>query len=537
MGGFDSTMIGSGSPGGMVQYQTKRPQGKDAVSVSTAAASDGLRRVTLDAEKNWDALQVRFVAASQSGQKTVEGQVTDRDNFLITSRLMTSVGVFRLDTEYQSNRAPFVFGTFYSGGKFWYDRPYVSPQSQAQRQYSRTAFYYDNRLGGDTAIKAWLQHANVRRNETLVGFWDIQNANTLNGYYRIKTSDYQQQDFGLSLDHHVRAFGLSHSVTMLVQQQTQNLDFNGPQSISGYTISIPNPVWPIDLSTLTLRPRTFKEQLIERGAAISDAIDLTDALQLRLGTRVSSVHIDTANNTPLATPTADMHYVTHSEGLSWQLSKENKLWVSRATSFEPVRGQTRGGGYLPPQLATQYELGIKRQTDGHRFTANLFNIQQSNLPATDPADRNYLIPLGGMNAQGITITDASQWHGLRLQANGTLQNVKITTPASSTQGAILPGVPRIFGAFKVSSPERQQGLETWINAIASGKKSADDSGSVYASGYVRWDTGMLYKQDAVQLSAWVQNLFDLRYVQALNAVDNVWQGARRSVWVSASYKY
>jgi outer membrane receptor protein involved in Fe transport len=102
---------------------------------------------------------------------------------------------------------------------------------------------------------------------------------------------------------------------------------------------------------------------------------------------------------------------------------------------------------------------------------------------------------------------------------------------------MVAGVPKTLSAVKISSPEKQQGFETWISAIGSGKKPADAFGTVYASGYVRYDLGMDYKVDKWQLAAWVQNLADLRYVQALNAVDNVWQGARRSVWVNASYQY
>jgi outer membrane receptor protein involved in Fe transport len=537
MGGFDSTMLGAGTPAGAVQYQSKRPQGIDGLRVDTTLASDGLKRLTVDAEKDFDALQVRAVVASQRGQKTVEGQGTDRDNVLVSSRLATPIGTFRLDLEHQNNRAPYTFGTFYANGQFWYDKPYVSPQSQASRSASRAALYFDNKISENTLVKAWLQQSYVSRAETLVGFWDIKDANNLDGYYRVKTSTYHQQDVGVSVDHASRLFGLPNTVTVLAQSQTQNLDFNGPQSIAGYTISIQNPTYPIDLSVLTLKPRTFNEQYRENGLAVADAVHLTDAVELRVGTRLSGVHIDTASNTPVSKPTADMHRLTNSEGLSYQATKENKFWISRAESFAPVRGQTRDGGYLPPLTATQYEAGFKRQTHEHRFIATIFAIQQNNLPATDPVDKNYLIPLGGMASSGLTLSDKTSWQGVTIQANATFQNTKITTPVSSSQGVIVAGVPRALGAIKLSSPEKQQGFESWVSAIGQGRRSADDTGTVYASGFVRLDTGMSYKTGRWQLAAWIQNLADLRYVQALNAVDNVWQGARRSVSVNASYQY
>ena len=397
MGGFDSTLIGAGAPGGTVHYQTKRPKGVEAVQLGLTLASDGLTRATLDLEKHVnELLQLRLVLASQGGQKTVEGVGTDRDNLLLSSSLKTPVGAFRLELEHQHNRAPYVFGTLYRGGQFWYDKPYVSPQSQASRQYSRAALYWEQALSPDTHIKAWAQQAYAKRDETLVGFWDVKNDTLLNGYYRVKTSDFHQQDMGVSVDHHLQAWGMPHTLTLLAQRQNQALDFNGPQNISGYTISIQNPTWPVDLSTLPLTARTFQERMTETGLAVTDSIQLTDKLQLRLGARQSQVQIDTASNTPVSKPTAAIDYLTHSEGLAYQLSAQDTVWLSRAGSFEPVRGQTRDGGYLPPQVATQWELGVKRQTKTQLMALSVFNIEQSNLPAVDPVDRNYLIPLGSL---------------------------------------------------------------------------------------------------------------------------------------------
>jgi iron complex outermembrane recepter protein len=537
MGGYDSTMVGAGAPGGTLQYQTKRPRGTEFVTTDVTIASDGLKRMVLDAEKDIQALKVRLVAASQRGQTTAEGIGTDRDNVLLASSLETPAGRFRLDIEQNNDEAAYVFGTFYQNNQFWYDKPYVSPQSSAARRSSRTALYWDYVLSDDTFVRAWAQQSDVSRDEALVGFWSLKNATTLAGYYRLLASAYQQQDIGVSLDRHLQAWGVSHSFSLLAQQQKQDLHFNGPQSINQYSISIQSPAWPVDLSTLTLTPRTFQQSVTEQGLAVGDSINFTDTLQLRLGTRLSGITISTASNTPKATTTADLRHETSSAGLSWQLTPQDKFWISRAESFQPVQGQTRDGGYLPPQVATQWEWGIQRQTPDNLLTFSMFHIQQDNLPAVDPLNKNYLIPLGGMRSFGLTVTEKTTLLGLPVQANVTAQNATITTPVSSGQGSILPGVPRLVGAVKISSPQRQLGFDGWVRGIVSSEKPADSHGSVYAPGYLRWDTGTTYKEAKWQLSAWVQNLFDLRYVQALNAADNVWQGSRRSVWLNLNYQY
>ena len=261
LGGFDATLAGAGAPGGTVQYISKRPRGTEFIELGSDLASDGLMRLTLDAERHFGPLQVRAVVASQRGQRAAEGQPTDRDNLLLSTLLATPIGRFQLDLEHQNNRAPFVFGTLYSQGKFWYDRPYVSPQSRAERRYDRAALDWNYEVGSGTRLRAWVQHAGVKRDETLVGFWDIKNATLLNGYYRELRATAYQLDTGVSVKHRFNTGAWSHEVVTLVQRQTQELDFSGPQSISQYDINIASPEWPIDLTRLSLRPRTLQERL------------------------------------------------------------------------------------------------------------------------------------------------------------------------------------------------------------------------------------------------------------------------------------
>ena len=537
MGGFDATMNGAGSPGGSIQYQSKRPTGTDAAEINVAVVSDGLKRLTIDAEKTLGAFQMRLAAASQRSQKTVEGQPTDRDSILLSTALATEFGIFRLDGEYQNNRAPYIFGTHYANGHFWYDKPYVSPQSKAKRAYSRGALYWDHELSENTYAKAWFQQAHVSRDETLVGFWDIADDALLNGYYREKVSTFDQQDFGASVQQKFQTWGVGHEVTGVLQSQTQHLDFDGPQSISEYTISIQDPVWPVDLSALTLTPRIFQERYTEKGIALADAMQLADSVQLRVGVRHSSVNIDTADNTTTLIPTATMRSWTHSEGLAWRMTEHDTFWLSRADSFEPVRGQTRDGGYLPPQNATQWEAGYKRQDQTHFISVSAFDIRQDNLPGKDPADRNYLVPVGSVHSQGVTLSGKAVLLGLSWQANATYQDVRVAKPVSATQGNFVPGTPHVLGAVNVGTPEKSQGVESWVSAFGTGRRPADSKGTIYAPGFVRWDVGASYKQGAWQVAALIQNIFDLRYVQALNASDNVWQGPRRSYSLNLSAKF
>jgi iron complex outermembrane recepter protein len=535
-GGFDATLIGAGNPGGMIQFQTKQPRGKDAGELSFSIGSDGLKRTVIDAEKDFKSLQLRLVVASQRGQKTVEGVGTDRDNVLLSTKLATPIGGFRLETEYAKNYAPFVFGTLHVNGQFQYDIPYVSPQSTANRETKRGALYWENKLGDDVFAKAWLQKALVRRRESLVGFWSTRDDTLLDGYYRPITSEYRQQDAGMYLRKASTLFGVTHDLTVAASHQTQNLNFDGPESAGDYAISIKNPLWPIDVSALPLVPYTYQGTKSESGIGMADAVQLTDKLQLRLGVRKSNVQIRSSEDAASPDQTAHLSRWTHSEGLAYQHNSQDRWWASRASSFLPTLGETKDGSILPPQNATQYELGYSRQAKSYSGSVSAFDIQQVNLPGVDPSNRNFLIPIGTVRSRGASLFGKVDALGITWQANTTYQSVRNTQRVRASQGVYVAGVPQVLGAFTASTLDSNRpGLGAWLTGFGSGKRSADSQGTLYAAGYVRWDAGLSYQQNAWRLTASIQNLFDLRYIQSLNASDNAWQGARRQLQIGASY--
>jgi iron complex outermembrane recepter protein len=538
LGGFDSTLIGAGNPGGMIQFQSKQPIGKDSTELSLSLGSRGLTRAVIDTEKNFESLQLRLIVASQRGQKTAEGVKTDRDNFLLSTKLATPIGLFRLETEYAKNQMPFVFGTFYANGQFQYDKPYVSPQSTADRQTKRGALYWENKVGENTFANAWLQQASVRRRESLVGFFTPNDDVVADGYYRPIDSAYRQHDAGALVKTTASLFGMAHTVTASASRQTQNLQFYGPQSIGDYLINIQTPVWPVDVTQLPLVPYSYRGTKTESGVGIADTIELTDKLQFRIGLRRTAVSINSSDNPAKPDRIAEVSHWTHSEGLAYQLTRADKLWLSRATSFVPVLGQTKNSDPLPPQTATQFELGYAKQMNSYAGSVSVFDIEQKNLPATDPSNKSFLIPLGVVRSKGVTVAGKVDAFGLTWKANSTYQTVRNTSLVRASQGPYLAGVPQIIGALTVSTLDsKQHGIGSWLTAFGAGRRAADSQRTLFAPGFVRWDAGLSFLQGSWQYSATLQNIFDRRYIQSLDASDNAWQGARRQLQLAASYRF
>lgn len=537
MGGFDATLLGVGSPGGTLQFFTKQPHGKDATQLMLTAATDGLLRTTVDIEKNLGPVQLRAVVAAQAGQRTAEFAPTNRESYLLSLAVPSPLGNFRLDLERQANRAPFVFGTVYVNGGFEFDKPYVSPQSQALRRYERQAFYWQKRLGSDTQISINAQQAQVSRRETLVGFWDIKNATQLNGYWRELDASAKQKDVDIKISSAAAFGGLKHHITIAAQQHQQTLDLSGPQSISQFAIDIASPVWPINLTTLTLRPRTLQESYKETGLAATDRMELGRGFELRLGARRSAVDIITASNTPIPVTAAKFANTTFSGALAWQMSPTYKGWVARTSSFEPNRGLLRSGAFLPPQYGQQIDTGVAFNDGMQRWSVSVFNIQQTNLPNTDPLDKNFIVPAGSARVSGMALSAGGQYAGLRVDANATFQRAKATDLSSPAQGNLLVGQPQWLGGARVEG-SISPATSWWVNPQWRGQRPADAVGTLYAPAFIRFDVGLLHKLSATStLAVQIDNVADKRYVQAISSDDNVWQGPRRRLSIKLTQAF
>lgn len=76
--GNDATLLGAGSPGGLVQYITKAPVGTEALRLQSSINSSNGLRFALDGEKHLGIFQVRAVLAAQRGERTLEGVKNER---------------------------------------------------------------------------------------------------------------------------------------------------------------------------------------------------------------------------------------------------------------------------------------------------------------------------------------------------------------------------------------------------------------------------------------------------------------------------
>lgn len=538
LGMTDATVAGASTPAGTLHFQSKAPTGQEHFSYGVAGASNGLARLTLDTERLLGPLQLRLVAASHAGDKTVEGLTDQHNTVLLSSRVASSASSsFRLDIESQTAHLPFPFGAVYANKQFWYDRAYVSPtESKATRRNDRIAAYWDFAAGDSTSVHTYAQRAIGRRNEDLLGFWTVTSPSTLNSYARHIDENYGQTDWGMAVEH---AFSLGerrHHTRLSYANLQQTLDFSGPQNIGAFNIDLAAPQFNTPFSAISLNPRQLKELYNEKTWSASDRIVFSPQWELHTALTHNTIRIDSSATSAPMMPAAAHELTNFTVTGSHKLAEDTRVWGGWSNAFEPNRGMMKSGAFLPPRQAKQSELGMEFKRGLQALQLTAYDVRQSNLAGRDPSDRNFVIPVGSARSSGIQFTARQGFENLAFYAGATLQHARTTTPTSASQGPYLPGIADRYGALRGTwRPSMRNSPTLDLKMVATGARPGDSVGSFFAPGAAVWHfnvAGNVEGNAAAQWSIGLANLFDRRYIRAISAADYVWQGERRKLTVT-----
>lgn len=540
IGGSDATLLGAGSPGGTLLLTSKTTTGKDLTRLQGQTGSNGGKRAVLDIERGLGPLRLRTVVATQGDDKTVEQVIDRHDVALLSASLRTGSGKFQFDVEQHRNQMPFPFGTAYVGGHFWLNQAYVDTRtSKADRNFTRQSLYWIQGLTDDVILQIHAQHADSSRQETLLGFWGPLNATQLSGYYRTIDETNQQMDYGIKLDGHTITGPMQHTWSVAWLSHRQQREFAGPQNIGGFVLDVANPVYPVNPQALPLSNRFAFEDYRETGLGIADRIQW-GPWQLRAGLRRASMATDASTTLGLPpAPVSRMDATSYAWGLGRDLGIHQRAWLTHTQSFMPNRGHLANGAWLPESRSAQLEAGYEWQMDKNTaaspsFSATVFDLQQTNLPARDPTNADAYILVGAMQSTGLELQAHMYTQKVQWTASATFQKARVQTPTSAAQGGYLPGVGDRFGALRMTLP-LPTGLQAWVQVQASASRPGDSMASFSAPGYAVVGLGLQNPlSNSLHWGIRIDNALDVSYVRALTGADNVWQGPRRNinVWIS-----
>lgn len=536
-----STLFGYGSPAGAVVFETKRPLWKTHASLEVAGGSNGYFRSELDAGGLvGDNATFRFVGATQQGRTMTKIVDIDRDNAFATIQWRSASGTnIRVEAEEQTNRRPFAFGTVYLNGGVIFDAQYVAPQSTALRKYDRVSAYVDHEFNSDLSIHAAATGWRAARDETLVGFWTIESPTELSGYDTKYADRSTQQSFLAEARAKLSLLGTTNRVALGFERNATGSRFVGEQSINSFSIDPYRPDFDNATNNLNAKPRNRRDRTSDSAIYLQDRVDLSAATTLALGLRHTS--FEQASSRSLA---GELAIGTRGNALGYQAGLVHRIGATElhanfARVVEPNSGVARDGSFLAPKVNDQAEIGWRYASANSKLAIAGFHIVRKNDPVTDPLDRNADIAAGKREFSGVEIAGERTIDSWRVEANATWLRPRNLVPTFESQGASPPNVPKFSGALTLHRNFSVGGFDgsAWVGAIAVGSRFGDEGNTFKVPGYVRADAGVKWKAREVEFSVHARNVSNKAYVQAITAEDNVYQGERRSWWVTARWSY
>ncbi|WP_019866471.1 TonB-dependent siderophore receptor [Methylovulum miyakonense] len=201
-------------------------------------------------------------------------------------------------------------------------------------------------------------------------------------------------------------------------------------------------------------------------------------------------------------------------------------WLSLYGNFTESLGSNNGGRSrtgqpFTPQIATQYEAGVKTELFDGRLTSSIayFYLTKQNVLTPDPVNSQFSVALGEARSQGIEFDMKGQVSdAVSLIGTYAYTDARITKSNSDDLGNRLLNVPEhsgsIWGKYDfVNTP--LQGLSFGSGVYLASQREGDNANSFQLPGYARLDAMAAYSMNVVgtklttQLN--VNNLLDKRY--------------------------
>lgn len=547
-------LYGITSPGGVVNYVGKRPSTQARHALGMTVGNDGYGRLTVDttgplggAGSAW---AYRVAAAAQDGSTSLADFPTRRQQGMAAFTWAYAAGAqITVDLQEQRNQTPFAFGTVITNGgspgtaakdaQVQYDRLYVAPGgAPAMRRYHQSSVDWEQRLDPVWRLTAQYSQAVVTRDEELLGYWTVVSPTSLSGYYTRYHDSYHQRGLQVAAQAEFMTGGLAHKAVFGHSTYRQGFHFEGVQNIGGFAIDVAQPDFSaVQPGTLTTTRRYNDEQVNERALWAADRISFTPDTHLTLGLRRQGYTIASDRSGKGRKPVADASATTWHVGISTALDAQWQAYAASNTGMEPNRGVTSSGEFLPPQRSKQLEFGVNWQwAPKASMHVAAYEVDLSNLAMTDPKDRTAVISSGRRRVQGLECTADMSLEAWRVQANVSAMRTRQVVKTSASQGDEFVGVPRHTAGLQLQRDLRsltRMDSSAWLGLTAVGPRMGDAANTVRVAGFARVDAGArAIWPGGHALQFGVRNLANLRYVEAVTAVDDVFQGPLRQLWLT-----
>ena len=486
--GQSSVLYGSGSPAGVINYLSKKPQAQSQHEVSISAGSYDFGKLIVDSTgkiNDNENLLYRFIGVGQIANDFRENIINNRATLApsITWNY-AQTGKLTSEFEYNHDTQPYRFDNVYVKGRgVIYDQSYVDPRTQSDRDYFRFSNSLEQQLFSGWTAHLSSNYYHTERHDLLIGFYTFVTPEIVSGYYRDVHDHYDQLNLRGELHGEFEIFGNKNQLIVGMDRNTGDDRLHSQRKINGYQLNVYAPKFNYLIPNTT--PFNAFLNTTEYGYYAQNQLDLTRFWHLTGGIRWSD--FSAVQNGKIAT---DQTALTFSTGLSFTPWENIASYFSYNQSFQPNYGLTKTNDFLPAKQGEQFEFGIKTNWFEKRlsWTAAVYELTQNHLITRDPTDPNYSVTNGSTRSRGFeTDLTGKITDNLKLIANYGLM-ISRFLQHDNFKNHEFRNTPKHSGSlwtkyelpFDVAGKFYLGGGATFVDA-----RWGDDANSFRTNGYIR----------------------------------------------------
>ncbi|MDE4915168.1 TonB-dependent siderophore receptor [Methylobacterium sp. 092160098-2] len=555
-----AVLFGQGSPGGVVNLETKHPTLQPFGYIEAGGGSFGQKYLAFDIGGPADAdghLFYRLTAIGRNGGTQVDG-VEDNVGYIAPaftwkpdgSTTFTILSSFQHDENGRINAFLPYYGTVRPQAEglriprsyntqddiqnrfrrtqamIGYEFEHVFDEVWTVRQNARLAFAqtYDNSLSGGLGYVDPLGQTQLSR-------YRFQ-ATSTQRLFNVDTQAVARFNDGL--------FG--HTFLMGIDYKYFSLNDNQGTffGVDPFNLAAPNFVSP----TGAVSPYLVNFDVFQQtGIYVQDQIKLTPELTLIASGRgdFTTNEVNDKLASPVARTTQNANAATERFALIYNFDFGLAPYVSYATSFNPQVGTNVFGQPFKPTTGEQYEAGVKYQPPGVDllFAAAFFDLALNNSLSVDPNNPNNSLQLGLTRSRGA---EASVTANITPNFNviASVTNYELKIERGDNVGRTPAGVPQsfasVFGDYTIPTGEFAGfGFGGGVRYVGHSYATTDNSLKVPER--VLFDTLVHYTSGKWRFAINAANIFDKRFVSSCTSINACFYGEARRVTASLSYKW
>jgi iron complex outermembrane receptor protein len=563
-----SVLYGGSNPGGIVNYVSKRPDGRqryvetgvnDAGNVYLGfdigdVASDGVVSYRVngrvaggdtysDLQDGWRG----FISPSITWQPDEQTRLTVLANYSHIDENHNG-GSF---LPYEGTVVDRIVGGV-NYGRIDRDANFTEPDIDLyKREQGSIGYEFEHTFDNDWTVRSNARFAAADVKEVLVypNGWSSTGGPT--DLARINFDhDTQAKTFLLDnqIEGKVETGPIEHTILVGVDFKYYNIDH--VQSSGLYDPLNDNPIDafdPIYGSTLTPRVSYLNQDLTQKqlGFYAQDQLRFGDGWLVTLNGRYDRAWLEADNRPTYYSPTSSTESRTGGDfsgraGLAHEFGNGITPYASVATFFNPIIGTDANGDLFTPEEGVQYEVGIKYEPTfiNGLFTLSLFDLTRQNVAMASDTDPNAQIQADEIRSRGVELEGkVNVTEDLRLTAALTAYDIDFT---KNDDPALIGKTPYIVPEIMASASFDYTLRGSWYDGISVGaglryigSSWADNENTAKVPAVTLADLKLGYEKEKWGVDLNITNLFDKTYVASCQTLATCSYGEGRSFKLKA----